>query len=72
MRHNSRAKPAVSWEVTVAITRRSLMLASAGTLAMPYVARAADTMKIGIVSPLTGAGRRIGHVPARRHPDRAG
>ena len=44
----------------MAITRRSLMLASAGTLAMPYVARAADTMKIGVVSPLTGAAAESG------------
>ena len=36
------------------------MLASAGTLAMPYVARAADTMKIGVVSPLTGAAAESG------------
>ena len=44
----------------MAITRRTLMLASAGTLAMPYVARAADTMKIGVVSPLTGAAAESG------------
>ena len=34
--------------------RRTLLLASAGTLAMPWVARAADTIRIGVVSPLTG------------------
>ena len=44
----------------MAITRRTLMLASAGTLAMPYVARAADTLKIGVVSPLTGAAAESG------------
>ena len=42
------------------ITRRSLMLASAGTIAMPYVARGAETLKIGVVSPLTGAAAESG------------
>lgn len=44
----------------MAITRRSLMLASAGTLAMPWVARAADPIKIGVVSPLTGPAAESG------------
>ncbi len=36
------------------------MLASAGTLAMPYIARAADTIKIGVVSPITGPAAESG------------
>ncbi len=42
------------------IQRRTLMLASAGALAMPWVARAADTLKIGVVSPLTGPAAESG------------
>ena len=44
----------------MAITRRTLMLASAGTLAMPYVARAAEPLKIGVVTPFTGAAAEAG------------
>ena len=42
------------------INRRTLMLASAGTLAMPWVARAADTIKIGVTSPVTGPAAESG------------
>ncbi len=42
------------------IKRRTLMLASAGTLAMPWVARAAETLKIGVVSPVTGPAAESG------------
>ena len=42
------------------ITRRTLMLASAGTLAMPYVARAADPIKIGMTVPVTGPAAESG------------
>ncbi len=42
------------------ITRRTLMLASAGTLAMPFVARAADTFKIGMTVPVTGPAAESG------------
>ena len=40
--------------------RRTLLLASAGTLAMPWVARAADTIKIGMTVPLTGPAAESG------------
>jgi branched-chain amino acid transport system substrate-binding protein len=43
------------------ITRRTAVIASAATLAMPFVARAAsDTIKIGISSPVTGAAAESG------------
>ncbi len=42
------------------MTRRTLLLASAGTLAMPYVARAADTLKIGMTVPVTGPAAESG------------
>jgi branched-chain amino acid transport system substrate-binding protein len=43
------------------ITRRTAMFASAATLAMPFVARAAsNTIKIGISSPVTGAAAESG------------
>ena len=42
------------------ITRRTLMLASAGTLAMPFVARAADPLKIGMTVPVTGPAAESG------------
>jgi branched-chain amino acid transport system substrate-binding protein len=43
------------------LTRRSAVLASAATLAMPWVARAAgNTIKIGISSPVTGAAAESG------------
>jgi branched-chain amino acid transport system substrate-binding protein len=42
------------------INRRTLMLASAGTLAMPWIARAADTIKIGVTSPMTGPAAESG------------
>jgi branched-chain amino acid transport system substrate-binding protein len=43
------------------ITRRTAILASAATLAMPWVARAAsNTIKIGISSPVTGAAAESG------------
>ena len=43
------------------ITRRTAILASAATLAMPFVARAAsNTIKIGISSPVTGAAAESG------------
>ena len=44
----------------MALTRRTLMLASAGTLAMPYVARAADPIKVGMTVPLTGPAAESG------------
>jgi branched-chain amino acid transport system substrate-binding protein len=44
----------------VSITRRTAIVASAATLAMPWVARAADTIKIGISSPVTGAAAESG------------
>jgi branched-chain amino acid transport system substrate-binding protein len=44
----------------VAISRRTLMLASAGTLAMPFVARAADPIKIGMTVPITGPAAESG------------
>jgi branched-chain amino acid transport system substrate-binding protein len=44
----------------VAISRRTLILASAGTLAMPYVARAADPIKIGMTVPITGPAAESG------------
>ena len=44
----------------MSITRRTAMLASAASLAMPWVARAADTLKIGISSPVTGAAAESG------------
>ncbi len=44
----------------MAINRRTLMLASAGALAMPWVARAADTLKIGVTSPVTGPAAESG------------
>jgi branched-chain amino acid transport system substrate-binding protein len=47
-------------DTRVALTRRTLMLASAGTLAMPYVARAADPIRIGVVSPITGPAAESG------------
>lgn len=43
------------------ITRRTAILASAATLAMPFVARAAaNTIKFGISSPVTGAAAESG------------
>ena len=42
------------------LTRRTAVLASAATLAMPWVARAAGTIKIGISSPVTGAAAESG------------
>ena len=42
------------------INRRTLMLAYAGALAMPWVARAADTFKIGVTSPVTGPAAESG------------
>ena len=43
------------------LTRRTALAASAATLAMPYVARAAgDTIKIGLSSPITGAAAESG------------
>ena len=43
------------------LTRRNALVASAATLAMPFVARAAgDTLKIGISSPVTGAAAESG------------
>ena len=44
----------------MALTRRTLMLASAGTLAMPFIARAADPIKIGMTVPLTGPAAESG------------
>ena len=44
----------------MALTRRKLMLASAGTLAMPFIARAADPIKIGMTVPLTGPAAESG------------
>jgi branched-chain amino acid transport system substrate-binding protein len=45
----------------VSITRRTAIIASAATLAMPWVARAAsDTIKIGLSSPVTGAAAESG------------
>ncbi|WP_216851064.1 ABC transporter substrate-binding protein [Acidisphaera sp. L21] len=44
----------------MAISRRTLILASAGTLAMPYVARAADPIKIGMTVPITGPAAESG------------
>ncbi len=44
----------------MSITRRTLMLASAGSLAMPFVARAADTLKIGMTVPITGPAAESG------------
>ncbi len=41
-------------------TRRTLLLASAGTLATPWVARAADTIRIGVTSPVTGPAAESG------------
>ena len=43
----------------MSITRRAAMLASA-TLAMPWVARAATTMKFGLSSPVTGSAAESG------------
>lgn len=40
--------------------RRTLLLASAGTLATPWIARAAETLKIGVVSPITGPAAESG------------
>ena len=42
------------------INRRTLMLASAGTLAMPFVARAADPLKVGMTVPMTGPAAESG------------
>ena len=42
------------------MTRRTLMLASAGTLAMPFVARAADPIKFGMTVPVTGPAAESG------------
>jgi ABC-type branched-subunit amino acid transport system substrate-binding protein len=47
-------------ENNVALTRRTLMAASAGTLAMPYVARAADPVKVGMTVPMTGPAAESG------------
>ena len=44
----------------MSITRRTAMLASAASLAIPWVARAAETLKIGISSPVTGAAAESG------------
>ena len=44
----------------MALSRRSLMLASAGALAMPYVARAEDPLKIGMTVPITGPAAESG------------
>ena len=44
----------------MALTRRTLMLASAGTLAMPWVARAADPIKVGMTVPITGPAAESG------------
>ena len=44
----------------MALSRRSLMLATAGTLAMPYVARAEDPIKFGMTVPLTGPAAESG------------
>ncbi len=44
----------------MALSRRSLMLATAGTLAMPYVARAEDPIKLGMTVPVTGPAAESG------------
>ena len=44
----------------MALSRRTLMLASAGTLAMPFVARAEDPLKIGMTVPVTGPAAESG------------
>ena len=44
----------------MSITRRTALIASAATLAMPWVARAADTIKIGLSSPVTGPAAESG------------
>ncbi len=44
----------------MSITRRTIMLASAGTLAMPWVARAAETLRFGVTSPITGPAAESG------------
>ena len=44
----------------MALTRRTLMAAAAGTLAMPYVARAADPIKVGMTVPMTGPAAESG------------
>jgi branched-chain amino acid transport system substrate-binding protein len=47
--------------LTVSITRRTTLIASAATLAMPWVARAAgETIKIGLSSPVTGPAAESG------------
>ncbi len=43
----------------MSLTRR-MMLASAGTLAMPFVARAADPIKVGMTVPMTGPAAESG------------
>ncbi len=45
----------------MSVTRRTAIIASAASLAMPFVARAAsDTIKIGLSSPITGAAAESG------------
>ncbi len=44
----------------MSITRRTAMMAAGASLAMPWVARAADTLKIGLSSPVTGAAAESG------------
>ncbi len=44
----------------MALSRRTLMLASAGTLATPFVARAEDPIKVGMTVPVTGPAAESG------------